>query len=233
MKQNKITLIILLFMFSFLGMTKAQQSEADAKKASYTQIDQKAAEWVADLKINDAAKETRLKEVISTHLKAILDWHNSNSYTLVPEGVNPRTGDKLTTIDRQMIVDSSMPKSVHDNLMSGLRKDLSEEQVELILDKYTIGKVAFTMAGYKSIVPDMTPKEEETILGFMKQAREMAVDHKNMNQISAVFEIYKTKSEQYLNANGRSWRAMYKAYTDAAKAKKAAAAAAAASATSK
>jgi len=44
--------------------------------------------------------------------------------------------------------------------MAGLRKDLSEEQVESILDKYTIGKVAFTMAGYKSIVPAMTPKKK-------------------------------------------------------------------------
>ena len=62
----------------------------------------------------------------------------------------------------------------------------------------------------------------------LKQAREEAVDYKNMNQISAIFEIYKTKSEQYLNSNGRSWKEMYKAFTDAAKAKKAAAAAAAA-----
>jgi nitroimidazol reductase NimA-like FMN-containing flavoprotein (pyridoxamine 5'-phosphate oxidase superfamily) len=37
--------------------------------------------------------------------------------------------------------------------MAGLRKDLTEEQVEAILDKYTIGKVAFTMKGYKAIVP--------------------------------------------------------------------------------
>jgi hypothetical protein len=29
--------------------------------------------------------------------------------------------------------------------MFGLRKDLSPEQVEAILDKYTIGKVAFTI----------------------------------------------------------------------------------------
>ena len=43
-----------------------------------------------------------------------------------------------------------------------------------------------------------------------------------MNQISAIFEIYKTKSEQFLNNNGRSWRQMYKEYTDAIKAKKAA-----------
>ena len=110
--------------------------------------------------------------------------------------------------------------------MGGLRKDLTEEQVEVILDKYTVGKVAFTMKGYHAIVPDLTAEEEKTILGYLKQAREEAVDYKNMNQISAIFEIYKTKSEQYLNANGRNWKALYKAYTDATRAKKAAAQAA-------
>ncbi len=227
MKRFDLSLIIVMIIFLNSFSVAAQLELTEAQKKSYEQIDTKVAEWVAELKLNDPAKEARLKEVISVHQKAVLDWHNSHSYTLVPEGVNPRTGDKLSTLDRQMIVDSSMPKSVHDNLMSGLRKDLSEEQVEFILDKYTIGKVAFTMKAYKEIVTNMTQKEEETIMGFLKQAREMAVDHKNMNQISAVFEIYKTKSEQYLNANGRNWRSMYKTYTDALKAKKAAAAAAA------
>ena len=41
-----------------------------------------------------------------------------------------------------------------------------------------------------------------------------------MNQVSAIFEIYKTKSEQYLNSNGRNWRQLYKTYTDGVKAKK-------------
>jgi hypothetical protein len=47
------------------------------------------------------------------------------------------------------------------------------------------------------------------------------VDYKNMKEISAIFEIYKTKCEQYLNANGRDWRQMYKDYVNAVKAKKA------------
>jgi hypothetical protein len=42
-----------------------------------------------------------------------------------------------------------------------------------------------------------------------------------MLQISAIFEIYKTKSEQYLNSNGRDWKKLYKAYTDKVKAEKA------------
>jgi len=115
-----------------------------------------------------------------------------------------------------------MPKLVHEALMSGLRKELSEEQVEAVLDMYTVGKVAFTLKGYYAIVPDLTKEEEAKILGFLKQAREKAVDYKAMNQISAVFEIYKTQSEQYLNANGRNWKALYKAYVASVKAKKAA-----------
>jgi hypothetical protein len=120
-----------------------------------------------------------------------------------------------------MIGDSAMPRSVHESLMTGLRQDLSEAQVEAILDKYTIGKVAFTLAGYHAIVPDLTSEEEATILGFLKQAREEAVDYKNVNQISAIFEIYKTKSEQFLISKGRNWKELYKAYGEAAKAKKA------------
>jgi hypothetical protein len=107
--------------------------------------------------------------------------------------------------------------------MAGLKQDLNPDQVEAILDKYTVGKVAFTLNGYHSIVSDLTKEEEAAILVFLKQAREEAVDYKNMNEISGVFEIYKTKSEQYLNSKGRNWHDLYKAYTDAAKAKKAAA----------
>ena len=202
----------------------AYTKTAEATAKSDAETEKKAAEWVGSLNLGDAAKESRVASVIATHLKTIHDWHNEHPYTTVPAGINPITGKPLSTLDRQMIADSAMPKSVHENLMTGLRKDLTEEQVEAILDKYTIGKVAFTMKGCKAIVPDLTTEEEKTILGFLKQAREEAVDYKSMPQISAIFEIYKTKSEQYLNSNGRDWKKLYKAYTDAAKAKKAEAA---------
>jgi len=196
---------------------------ADNGKSDLEQT-RKAAEWVASIRLDDAAKEERLQTVIATHLKAIRDWHNTHPYTTVPAGNNPITGKPLSTLDRQMIADSAQPKSIHENLMTGLRQDLTPEQVEAILDKYTVGKVAFTMGGYRAIVPDLTPEEEKTILGFLKQAREEAVDYKSMNEISGIFEIYKTKSEQYLNSNGRNWKTLYRSYTDAAKARKAAAA---------
>ncbi len=204
--------------------TNAPIAPVDAKTGPAAELGKKAAGWVASLNLGDPAKEARVQNVIATHLATIRDWNNEHPYTTVPAGINPVTGKPLSNLDRQIIANSAMPKSVHEDLMSGLRKDLNEEQVAAILDKYTVGKVAFTMNGYRAIVPNLTPEEEQTILGFLKQAREEAVDYKNMNQISAIFEIYKTKSEQYLNANGRNWKEMYKAYVTAAKARKAAAA---------
>ena len=238
-KNMKITMkstllnaaIITATMFSFEAYSQTstvKKTEMSAEQRTKSDADQeaKAAEWVASLELNDAAKESRVKQVIATHLKTIRDWHNEHPFTTVPAGINPVTGNKLSDLDRQVIANSAIPKMVHENLMAGLRKDLTEAQVEAILDKYTVGKVAFTLNGYKAIVPNLTAKEEAEIVKNLKQAREQAVDYKNMNQISAIFEIYKTKNEQYLNSNGRSWKQMYKDYTNMIKAKKAADAAA-------
>jgi len=203
--------------------TNADSAAVDVKTKSDADVEKKAADWVGSLKLNDPAREARVQEVVATHLRTIRDWNNEHPYTTVPAGINPVTGKALGALDRQIIANSAMSKTVHENLMAGLQKDLNPEQVEAVLDKYTVGKVAFTMNGYRAIVPNFTPEEEATILGFLKQAREEAVDYKSMNQISAIFEIYKTKSEQYLNANGRNWKEMYKAYTAAVKARKAAA----------
>lgn len=193
-----------------------------AQAAPEAEIQRKAASWAEALSLGDAAKTERVARLISTHLQAVRDWHNQHPYTTVPAGINPTTGKPLTQLEREVIADSAIPKSVHDELMQGLRGELTENRVEAVLDQYTVGKVAFTLRGYKAIVPDLKPEEEATITGYLKEAREQAIDFKNMKEISAIFEIYKTKSEQYLNANGRDWKALFKAYVSAEKAKKAA-----------
>ncbi len=185
-----------------------------------TALENKAGDWVVSLQLADAAKIKRVQQAIATHLIAVKEWHNTHPFTLVPEGINPATGKQLSELDRDVIICSTKPKTVHENLMSVLKSELDSVQVETILDKYTIGKVEFTLKGYKAIVPDLTSKEESEILKNLKQAREQAIDYKNMKEISAIFEIYKTKCEQYLNNNGRNWRQLYKAYTDKIKAEK-------------
>lgn len=213
-----LALLNVLFIFGQDAQVASVNSDSDAKAS--VENEKKATEWVSELQLNDTRKEKKLVETIRNHLNAVRDWNNTHPFTTVPPGINPVTGSKLSELDRQVIANSAMPSTVHEALMNGLKSELSSEQVEKVLDKYTIGKVEFTLKGYKAIVPDLTKEEEAKITEYLKQAREQAVDYKSMKQISAIFEIYKTKCEQYLNSNGRNWRQLYKAYTDKIKAQK-------------
>lgn len=205
--------IFIIFFLSFLAVNLKAQDNTEEQK--------RAAEWAAALDLHDTKKEERIKTLIFNHLVAVKEWHNTHPASTVPAGINPVTGQKLSELDRTIIADSAMPDTVHNTLMNGLREELDAAQVAFILDKYTIGKVDFTMKGYKAIVPDLTAEEEKVIRAHLEEAREMAIDYKNMKQISAIFEIYKTKSEAYLNANGRNWRQLYKDYVNKARAEKA------------
>ncbi len=184
------------------------QIKADAS------LEAKATEWIASLNLPNEKDASYAITLVYNHLRQVRDWHNDHPYTSIPASTNPTTGKPFSNLDREMIADSSQPKTYHEKLMAGLRKVLTEEQVELILDKYTVGKVAFTLKGYEAIVPNLTDTEREFILGQLKLAREQAIDYKNMKAISGVFEIYKTKCEEYLNQNGRNWRQMFKDYVN-------------------
>ena len=205
----------------FKQVERMFDKKADAKTHSDIDLEKHAQSFVDSLQLNDIEKETRVYAVIRTHMRAVRDWHNEHPFTTVPAGINPRTGEKLTDVHRDVIACSAKPKSVHENLMTGLRKDLTEEQVEKVLDLYTIGKYQFTLKGFKAIVPDMSEKEEAYVISQLRLAREQAVDYKTMKgEISAFFEIYKDNVERYFNENGRNWRDMYKTYTNKLKAEK-------------
>jgi hypothetical protein len=214
-------IILLLFISAFITNLYAQNTDKTGPGKPGSDPVGKAASFVTALNLSDTAKASRVKQLIIAHLTAVRDWNNNHDYTLVPEGLNPITGKVFNKLERQVIINSTIPKMVHETLMIGLRKDLTEDQVETILDKYTIGKVAFTMKGYKSIVKNLTKDDETFILTNLKLAREQAIDYKNVDQISTIFKIYKTKIEDYFtNTVGRNWKQMYKAYADAAKAQK-------------
>lgn len=194
--------------------------KAFATLKSDAELEKKAMDWVASLNLTDDKKAGFAATTIYNHLRQVRDWHNDHPYTKIPAGINPQTGKPLSDLDRQMIADSAMPKEVHARLMKELHRVLTEEQIELILDRYTVGKVAFTMKGYQAIVPNMTEEETAFVLEQLKLAREQAIDYKSMKQISAIFEIYKTKCEQYFNQHGRNWHQMFKDYVNKRKAEK-------------
>jgi hypothetical protein len=162
-----------------------------ATEASNAAMTRRVNEMVEALHLNDPARESRVKAVITEHLREVRDSHNA--------GFAP---DK-----------ASLPKFV-----AGLNAELTPEQVESIKDAITIGKVEFTRRAYHAIVKDLTPAEDAKILALLKQAREESLDLKNPDEMSVVFEKYKTQIERYLISNGRDWRKLYREFIDAQRA---------------
>ena len=197
--------------------------QAENNARSDAQVEKKAAEWAASLQLNDAEKEARVAAIIAVHQKAIRDWHNAHVNDIPKGAIDPLTGKELSDLQRQMIAVSGIPASVTQNLVDGLSAELTPEQVEQVLDKHTVGKVAFTLKGYKDMFLDeFTPEDEAVVLANLKEARLRSMNYKNMNMINQVFEIYKTKNEQYFTNSGRDWRTYYKAWAERRKAEKAA-----------
>lgn len=193
--------------------------EAVRRATADEAVMKKAREIVATLNLTDEKAEAVATTAIYNHRHAVSEWHESHPYTVIPEkdGV---TGKTRSEVEREMMADKSIPASVHRQLLDDLGKVLTPAQTEAVMDAYTVGKVAFTMKGYRAIVPDLTEAEAEVLEGYLKQAREEALECKRMKAISQVFETYKTKCEAYLNGNGRDWKGLYKAYVERRKAEK-------------
>lgn len=197
----------------FFGQDAVRAAAADES------VLKKSQEIIAALDLTDEKAANLATTAVYNHRRAVRDWHNTHPYTIIPE-VDQATGRKLSKVEREMMADKSIPESVHARLLKDLNRVLTPEQVERVFDGYTVGKVAFTMKGYYAIVPDLTDEEARVIEGYLKQAREEALECKSMKAISQVFEVYKSKCEQYLNSNGRNWRQLFKDYVNKRNAEK-------------
>ena len=114
-------------------------------------------------------------------MRKVRDWHNEHPYSTVPEGINPVTGKSLSKIGSGNDCRFRHAERVHEKADERFTQSADGRTSRgQILDKYTVGKVAFTLKGYQAIVPDMTEEETAFVLEQLKLAREQAIDYKNM-----------------------------------------------------
>ncbi len=162
-----------------------------ATAASDAALEKRVKEIVAALRLNDPNKEARVSDILRTNLKAVRDTHNA--------GFAPA-------------------KSVRQSLNDGLNANLTPELVDIVKENLTRGTLKRTFAAYHQIVPQLTAEHDKVIMEILLQAREEALDVKNLNEIGPVFEPFKTKIEQYITAQGHDWKQAYQAFVKAQKA---------------
>lgn len=164
-----------------------------ASAASDAALTRRVARIVDSLNLDDTAKQERIRDLITTDLRAVRDAHNAGL---------------------------QLDPAVHQKFINGLQADLTPDQIESVKNQLTVNKLPITFKVYHQILPDLKPADDAKIMDALKQAREESLDVKNVDEMNPIFKKYKTGIEHYLEAQGYDWNSSYKAFVDKQKSDK-------------
>jgi hypothetical protein len=203
-----------LMIFSLVS-APAQQKESAAEQEKHTE--EKHTKPILDaLKLDNAGKEVKVKEMVMAHLKALDAWHTENDKeikALWTEFNKARSTQNETNWDAALakidgVYGSFKPE--HEKFLSELSTVLTPEQVETVKDVMTVNKVEVTFHAYGEIFHGLSAENNAFILKNLKAAREEAIDAGTMTEKSAFFKKYKIGIEAHLNAHGFDVKQSYK-----------------------
>ncbi len=180
------------------------------------------------LNLDDAAKEARVREIVTTQFQALDAWHAQND-TQIKEQWNQfnKSRSKLDEAG----ADAALAKidgiyatfqPQHADFLAKLGTVLTPAQIETVEDALTINKVKITFNAYGQIFHGLTDEQKAFILKNLKAAREQAIDAGAMTEKSAFFKKYKIQIEAYLTAQGYDVKQSYKDFVAKQKAEMAA-----------
>ena len=187
-----------VFCLSASAQYRTPPVTAEEKEAMYnTTVNDRTTDILKLLALTDPARSNRVYQAIVDQYHALRARDEA-----IEDELNdlPRDSDEWSAARIAMFPHMSRP--LHDRFVAKLSADLTPEQVELVKDKMTYGKVQFTYNAYCAIVPSLTDEEKARILNLLRQARDEAMDGGSSTEKSAIFQKYKDEINAYLDGRG-------------------------------
>jgi hypothetical protein len=186
------------------AVSAAHAAPTADQEAAYTRtITERSDKIVAPLAIDDAAKATRVRELIVAHYRALSEIHDARDAKIAQA---PQAGGDQTVADawRSLARKEADLKTfpLHRQFVARLEAELTPEQVNQVKDGMTYGVVPITYRRYRELLPDLSVEEQATILANLLEAREYAMDAGSSDEKHAWFGKYKGRINNYLSAAG-------------------------------
>jgi hypothetical protein len=202
--------LIVVASLCLVGSASAQYSlppgSPEELEAIYTTaIENRTAAILTLLNLSDTAKAARVHDIIIAQYRTLRARDEAIDALLKLQGKEANYTNRATLLQSQ-----SQP--LHDMFLAKLSAELTPEQVEIVKDKMTYNKVKVTYDAYCSIIPDLTDADKTEIMTVLKKAREEAIDGGSAGEKSAIFQKYKDRINDYLNAHGHDVAKAYKEY---------------------
>jgi len=152
---------------------------------------------MAALVLTDSSASNRVHDAIVAQYHAL----KARDQAIDAELWNVAKGSAECDAQREAMF-PAMSQPLHDRFVANLAKDLSPDQMEIVKDRMTYGKVAFTYNAYCSILPNLTDEDKAKVLDLLKQAREVAMDGGSSGEKTGIFQKYKNQINSYLSSRG-------------------------------
>lgn len=92
--------------------------------------------------------------------------------------------------------------ALHQSFITELSPLLTPEQLDAVKDGMTYRVFPITYAAYQDMIPTLTTEQKEKIYGWLKEARELAMDGESSDKKHAIFGKFKGRINNYLSAQG-------------------------------
>ncbi|MGD9637169.1 MAG: DUF3826 domain-containing protein [Pirellulales bacterium] len=182
---------------------RGQAAPTAEEEAAYTQsITARADKIVAPLAIADAAKASRVRDLIVQQYRDLRDVHAARDAKIaqVKPSDDASLGATWKSLAQKEADLNIFP--LHRRFVARLESELTPEQVNQVKDGMTYGVVPLTYRRYHELLPDLTVEQQAEILANLLEAREYAMDAGSSEDKHAWFGKYKGRINNYLSAAG-------------------------------
>ncbi len=199
--KNHLIAITALFC-SFVASGTGSPQESPPIDIEYVRItNERAQKIVSRLELMDSEKELRVRDQIAIFYRGLHSIHNNRDTKL--KLINETKNGDQATRDSQAIVRSDSEAEqfrLHYAFVAKLATELSGDQIDQVKNGLTYEVVPKTYQQYLKLHPNLTEEQQRTILGFLLEAREHAMDAGSSEEKHGVFGKYKGRINNFLSA---------------------------------
>jgi len=191
--------IICVFLSTSFLKAEAQLNEADFRKT----LHDRSVKIVNTLNLTDSVKYNDVVNLVTDQYFNLNKVHDKTKESIAAIKSTPLPNeDNDSCIQKEEAQKTAQLKKIHEKFIAQLQKSLTENQIEKIKDGMTYKVMPVTYTAYHDMIPTLTAEQKEKIYGWLKEARELAMDEGSSEDKHKVFGKYKGRINNYLSKQG-------------------------------
>jgi len=215
---------LLLVVGSVQHVSAAAEPKAAVDEATQKRIDGKSGRLLNALKLDDPAREARVRGILGSWYITLWAWHERHDQELSAlwtewnkaRSVVPKDEFPGEVIAHQIDDVYRSLKPSYQTFLNQLARELTPQQIDTIKETWSRSPgMERTYQAYLEIVPDLTAEQKKVIRDRMLLAREAAMLTDSDKEIVNIYKVHKVKVEAYVGT--LQWAKLHSAFANRAK----------------